>query len=465
MSASHVHEADGVRTVPITARILFPALLFLSVFGVYAFSAEREAINTDAYAASAGAWRIATTGTPWLDGVDVQDLPGTHAPDLRGTWLNDASNGHVVAQRMAGPIMLGVPFYWVAQLWSDPSHFNIMPGGLAAAFATALAVLLVFLSLRRIIPTLHALATTLIFAFTTPTWSVSANGLWTHSITQLGIAGAIYSSTRQRWGLAGVFLGIGMFGRPHIAVIAAVLGLGVSWSRRSLLPAVFVALPTAAALGLLALWNRWVFGDWSIGGAYGDDRIAQAAGGYAGESSSAQWLNYVGFFVSFDRGFLIWSPLVAVLMLAVVRSWPDLPDWSKWTLLGGLLYTFFQLRLNYFAGGEGFHAYRHGLELLTCLVPVCALSMHRVALAGRFVAPLLIALQFVAFALGASVESYFVPLEDVWTDNAFWRVLRAQPMFVGMLLVPCMLGGLIAGFALLRRPRAAVRRPLMVEVP
>ena len=433
---------------------LLPLVLFLATLGVFAATAERHHINTDAYAASAGAWRLASTGSPWMDGIEVKELKGTHGAEKRGTWLSDAPNGHVVTQRMAGPILAGLPFYLLLDRGSAPAGFSIAAGGIAASVVSAAAVLLIFLSVRRKLPPSVALAAALAFGLATPTWSVSANGLWTHPVTQLGIAGAAYALSRERWWLAGAFLGVGMLGRPHIALIAAVVGLGMSLSQRRVKPALGLALPTVAALGFLEVWNHYVYGEWSIGGAYGDGRIAQAGEGL-GQSQAS---NYLGFLFSADRGFLVWTPVVLLLVPALLRSWRSLPAWSRWLCLGGLLYSVAQLRLNYFAGGVGFYGYRHGLELLTCITPALALSLPRMGRVARVVVPPVVMAQFAAITIGATVEAFFVPLGHVWTDNSFWLALRHQPGLVGGWLALCVMIGVLGSLALHRRTRSPLQR-------
>lgn len=434
---------------------IVPVVLFLATFGVYGATAARHLEANDAYAASVGAWRIATTGRPWLDGVDRHQLAGT---TRRGSWMTEAPNGHVVAQRMAGPIIVGIPFYWLLDHHADPRQFSIAAGGIAAAGITALAVLFLFLAVRRKVPDHLALVGSLAFGFATPTWSVSANGLWTHCLTQMGIAGAAWAASRDRFWLAGIFLGIGMFGRPHVAVIAAVLGLGVGWSRRSWRPAIGLAVPTLTALTLLVAWNRWYFGGWSIGGTYGDGRFAQAAEGYGGTGSTEQLQNYLGFLFAADRGFFVWSPILLLLVPAVVRAWRALPDWSRWLIPGGLLYTLFQLRLNYFAGGTGFFAYRHGLELLTCLTPAFVLALPRAGRVLKAVGPPLVGAQFAAFTVGATVDAFWIPLDEVWTDNGFAFALRTNPVVLGAWLAICVMAGSASSLLLRGRPSSPARR-------
>lgn len=422
---------------------LVPVAILFGVFAVYAATAAREAISIDAHAASVEAWKLGSSGSAWLTPHDLRALP-------HDQWLSRAPNGHIVAQRMAGPIIAGIPFYWLLGAPADPSNFSLLPAGIAASAFTAGTVVLVFLALRRHAPADLAVSGALVFALATPTWSVSADGLWTHTVTQLGIAGAAWALSAGRWWVAGTFLGVGMLGRPHVAVIAATVGLGLAWTRRDTRLLIRLGLPTLSALGALMLWNRWMFGAWSIGGSYGDGRVAQAAEGY-GSGGLQQLLNYLGFFVSANKGLFVWSPVLLLLIPAVCRSWRDLPDWSRWLLVGGLVYTFFQLRLNYFAGGDTFYGYRHGLELLTCVTPAFTFAAPA---SGRFCRTLLpptVALQFAAILVGAVSEGFFLTVDKAWTHNGFVLALQTQPAVVGSWTGLCVILGVAASIMLGRR--------------
>jgi alpha-1,2-mannosyltransferase len=434
---------------------VLPLLLFLVTFGVYAGTAEHRHVGTDAYASAVEAWRITGTGSPWLDALDVTTIEGVHAPIERGRWLIEAGNGHVVAHRMAGTVIAALPFYAVLGEGTTEASFSLAPGALAASFWTAVGVVLMFLALRRRVQVPLALAGAAAYAFATPTWDVSANGVWTHTVTQLGIAGAAYAFSRDRLWLAGFFLAAGMLGRPHLAVVAAVVGLGLTWSRRDLRPALRIALPTVAALVALSVWNHWMFGSWSLaGGGYGG-KAAGAVEGFSGSTEAdvptSQWLNYLGFLVAPGRGLLVWTPVILLLLPALVRSWRGLPDWSRWLVVAGLVYSVVQLRIQYFSGGIGFYGYRYALELLACLVPALVLSVPRLGRPARWLLPPVLALQVAAVSIGAINESYFIEVERNWVDNSFWVALRYQPGVVGVWLLLCLALGLLVTVMLNRR--------------
>ncbi len=375
---------------------------------------------------------MASAHEPWLE-----EVLGNRTPNDQ--WLSMAPNGHVVAQRMAGPIIVGVAFYALLDRVSNPDGFNLVVGGIAAAALTATTVMLLFLALRRSMSTQLALAAALVFGLATPTWSVSANGLWTHTVTQLGIAGAAWAATRSQWTLAGTFVAFGMLGRPHLALIAAVLGVGVAYSRRDFRPALGIAVPTVSSLGILAAWNHWMFGPWSIGGAYGDDRLGRVLG----DTGRSQIHNLAGFLVAPDRGLLIWTPVLLLLLPSLVRAWSSIPDWSRWLIAGGLVYTAVQLRFNSFDGGDTYYGYRYGLELITCLAPGLAFSIPWIGRLARALAPPVIALQVAVIAVGAERESFFVPIADVWHDNGFLVALERQPVTIGLMLAAFLATGVV----------------------
>ena len=113
-----------------------------------------------------------------------------------------------------------------------------------------------------------------------------------------------------------------------------------------------------------------------------------------------------------------------MLLPALVRSWRDLPDWSRWLLVGGVVYTLAQGRLAEFQGGDGFYGYRHGLEFLACAAPAFALSAVRMGRVAQALVGPLLALQFAAISVGAMSDGFFVLRADAWVDNSYWLAPR-----------------------------------------
>jgi uncharacterized integral membrane protein len=395
--------------------------VFLAASAVYAPTVS-TGVSTDVSATSLTSWQIAHTGQPWMEDLDLS--AETPIP-----YFGPGADGHTVTLRTPGPILAGVPFYLGSS--EDQSDVSYRRSGLGAALLSAGAVALMYLALRTRMSSLGALGLSAVFALATPMWSVSADAMWTHSVTAFAVAGGAWSMSRERWWLTGAWLGIGVLARPHTVVIAAVVGLGMAWSRRSPVIAVRVGITSAMGLAALLLWNRYVFGVWSVQSGYGKDidGLVPGSGGGAGYLE-----NLAGFLVSPDRGFLIWTPMAALLLPAVIRSWREVPAWSRWLATGGVLYTLIQLQLNVFTGGDAFYAYRLGIELLVCVVPVYAFSLAHTRQRARAFAPVLVGLMVAAISFGSVIDGVFIHQNQAWVDNSLFVALRHQPLIVGLYL-------------------------------
>ena len=96
-------------------------------------------------------------------------------------------------------MIAGLPAYLLTQ----PESMTVVPGGITAALLTALAVLLMYLALVPLLRRWQALAAAAAFAFTTPVWSVAANGIWPQTITVLGIALVAWAAVHEKWWVHG----------------------------------------------------------------------------------------------------------------------------------------------------------------------------------------------------------------------------------------------------------------------
>ncbi len=406
------------------------------------------AVN-DVVSADLASWRIANTGAPWLDDVDLEHVVGR-----TDVWVQTAANGHEVSFRAPGPIAAGIPGYLVARL-VGADGWSLVPGGFTAAVLTVLALLLLFLAFRPRLGTTVAASVVAVLGLTTPLWSVSADAMWAHPVSVLGIAGMTWGCVKERWWLVGVFGGIAIWGRLHTAVIVALLGVALALGRRS--PRIAVAIGTVSAtfLGLAFVWSHWMYGTWSPAGGYAVGAIADRSAGTGTASNTLDLLvNHLGLWIAPDRGVLVWSPMLLLLFPAVVRGWRDLPDWSRWLLVGGIVYTLIQGQLNFFSGGSGFFGYRLTLELLVCAAPAYAFSLGRMGRwAQRLIGPV-IGLQFGAFALGSAGQGGILNEDHLWTMNAYVYALGHVPALIVWTLLTVFLGW-AAGQVVRRRLAAA----------
>jgi alpha-1,2-mannosyltransferase len=410
------------------------AALFSGLLVLYCLTLTRVNVVNDVDSVNLASWRIANTGAPWLDGVPYHALA---AQDT--VWVAVAANGHLVSFRSPGPIVAGVPGYFAARLQGVESY-SVVPGGIVAALLTVCALLLLFLALRDRLGTTVSGVVVAVLGLTTPVWSVSADGLWTHPVTILGIAGMTWACVRERWWLVGLFGGVAVWGRLHTAVIVAVLGLGLAWSRRQPRIALVAGSISAACLALSAVWSHWLYGSWGFAGGYSLSAYSERAVGTSGRSLVDQVVNHLGLWVAPDRGILVWSPVLLVLLPAVVRSWRSLPDWSRWLLGGGVVYTLVQGQLNGFSGGSGFFGYRLTLELLMCAAPAFVLSLGAMGSWARAWLGPVLGLQFGAFALGAVGQGGILNENHLWTQNAYVYALTHAPVLLVWLALTVFLG-------------------------
>jgi hypothetical protein len=427
-----------------------PVLLILLSLGLYLPTISKDEVVNDSQAAAASAWRIATTGSPWMEEVDTARLEGHTDPDI---WIVDTEHGHRAHNRTAGVILAGVPFYWALNNDPDPAAFRIWVGGVAAACITAAAGVFMFLGLRSRFGDGAAFAGTAALLFTTPVWSVSADALWTQNVTILAIAGATWALAGARWVVAGAFFALGILARPHLAVIAAVVGLYLGWRRRDWRIVLGMGASSALGLVMLTMWNRAVFGFWSLRGGYSYD----VRGVVLGESGtvSHQVANVLGFLVWPSRGLLVWTPVILLLLPSMLAAWKQLPDWVRALVLGGVVYSVIQLRISPFHGGLGLYGYRVALELLVCLVPALLYAYKQTAAVTRYFIGGLLGLQFAAIAIGAStLPKYLFDEENHAAVNAFVVSLADRPLAYGIFTAVCALVGiLVTGFAMRRTSR------------
>ncbi|GAB2622989.1 hypothetical protein GCM10027270_07160 [Nocardioides ginkgobilobae] len=402
----------------------------LLVTSIYASTASVANLSNDVLSASLAAWRIATAGTPWFDGFPLDLVPTKEGQSL---WTGEAENGHLAVFRSPGAIAVGVPAYFLRGGGTAVEDFSLVPAA-ATAVALTLGSLLLFAStLRPLLGPARTMVAVTALGLATPVWTVNAESLWPHSLTTFAIAGMAWASSRDKWWLAGLFGGIGLWGRLHVSAIAAAVGVGNALRRRSLFVVLAVGMPSATFMVMAAIWSRWMYGEWDPAGGYAT--VATYASNASEESRANQILNFAGLWISPGRGLLVLTPCVLLLLPALVRSWRDLPGWSRTLLVSGLLYAVIQGLLNFFAGGAGFFGYRLTLETLACMFPALALSVERAGRTARAALPPLLAVQVGVYAFAAARNAYSISPDDAWRINPVLVAVGDVPALGVMLLL------------------------------
>jgi alpha-1,2-mannosyltransferase len=426
---------------------VWTALVFIGCLLIYLETYPRHVINADAFSASVQSYQIATAGAPWLDHFDwsavVHMIPG-YQVDL-SPWVYQGAGGHLVSFRSPGATLVSIPAYWINVHVLGHAGYTFAPGNITACLLTAGAVTLFFLTLARRVRLPVAVIATLVLAFATPMWSVAAAFLWTHPITVLGIAGMAWAAERDRWWLVGLFGGVALWGRLHTVVIVAILGLGVSVMRRQLAPALRAGVVSIAMLVLASVYGHWLYGTWSPAGGYGNGPASHLASGSTGDSPVigtgvvAKVMNHVGLWAAPDRGLLVFTPVLLILIPLVVRHWRGLPDWSRMLLVGGVAYALVQGQIDGFTGGDGFFGYRLMLETLMCAAPACVFAAERMPRRLHLPTAFTVAVMWGAFTYAALAErdsaglrgvvshpAPYLLIRSAWRDNAVIADLRSQ---------------------------------------
>jgi hypothetical protein len=276
----------------------------------------------------------------------------------------------------------------------------LWPATLAAAISTAVAAGLLGMAVRPMLGRRWAIGVSLAFGLATAAWSVASEMLWSHGPSLLWIAAALLFASRDRFWLAGAAFGGAALTRPHLLVIALVLGATLWIVRRRLVPAVRIGVGSAAGLLLLVSYNSALFHRLTVTGGYGSS--------YAGQLVDNDLLAYManvwGALFDTSHGLIVWAPFLVVLLPGIPSAWRQAPDWVKGAAIGGAVYLLVQLKANRFSGGEGHFGYRYPLESLMAAAPLLALSAQRWAwpraLSRKI---LLVAIVFAAVAQGIAV--------------------------------------------------------------
>ena len=400
-------------------RTITSVRLWWSVFScltvVYLLTAHWYGIaNVDSTAAAWPAWTYAHTGSFFLD-AGPSPLPPN-------PWFQDTGT-HVVSNRMPGVVLAGVP----AQILLAPLGTHPLTAAtLTAVVVTAVAMANLALLLRRLdMSTPRAMAVTGAVALGTGVWSNAAGELWTHGPDLLWLTCAMLALSSRRYWLVGLALAPAVLTRPHLALVAAVVGVGMSVSHRSLGPALKVGLPSAAAVLALVGWNDIMFGAPSLDGGYG---YAVSRATSTSASSHLPFLeSAAGTLVSPLRGALIFSPFLLVAAVCAVSELRARAAWPAWCAAGGTLYQLAQWRINAFEGGSGYFSYRLPLELLVLCVPLAVLGYQRLAADSprlRSVTRCLVGFSLATHTVGAF---WHQPLGgrgqvvDAWTTWGLWE--------------------------------------------
>jgi hypothetical protein len=252
---------------------------------------------------------------------------------LGGHWYNYFSPGvpalatPLIALIRAGVSVFGALFPRAAAEAPHPLVVAFLSGDLiggravvellCAAFFGALAVLVQYAILRKLLPEPYAVGVTLIFAFGTSEWSIASRSLTQHGLSilllSLAILLAILARERpSRIALAGIPIALSFTVRPSNAITVVVFTLFVAIHyRRELWRFLACAAPIAIAFLVYNLHTRHAL----FSRYYDADSPEQ----------HPPLLGFAMHWISPSRGVLMFTPVflfsLAAIVLAIRRRW------------------------------------------------------------------------------------------------------------------------------------------------
>jgi hypothetical protein len=314
-----------------------------------------EGQTRDSLGAALPGWSLVERGT--LDLTDYSDYDA---------WLVETSKGWF-SNRAPGLIAVSAIGYLVSSPFT--SDLTFWPATLMAVLMSGIAVGLLASAARHLGVT-WAFWPVIIVGAGTALWGIASDQLWPHGPVACMIALAVWSLAKDRNWLAGVSLGIALLIRPPVAVVAAVLGVGLAICRRSLRPLIQLGLPAAIAAGVYLIYNKFIFDSWSPVASY------NSTGGLTTSSESiATGANKILIALMSPRyGILVWSPWIVLGLVCLHRGWARLPDWARLLPLTALLYLLVHVQLNRVSGGLPYN-YRYAIPAVALVSPVLIYSL------------------------------------------------------------------------------------------
>lgn len=354
-----------VKFRPHTAAML--AFCFAALYLATANYTRPQSVDT--VATYQPAWQFVRFGNLHLDA-----FAGTNP------WIVHVG-GHWFSNRFPGAIFVNVPMYWLSG-----GVMASWPAAVTSALISAGIVVALYLLLKRLVEPRVAMVLAVAAGLGTSLWSVTADASWSSGPAVLCLMLALVAVSRNRFLLAGLALGAGVLARPYLALAALGIGLVESWIRRDVRCSLKIGLGSIPGVALLLAYNRLIFGHFTIAGGYASyatdfrGTAGRATAGGAGLLGGAKtFLTAIaGSLVSPQRGLILFSPIVLVLVLVLWRRriWHQAPSWVRAAAVAGLLSLLGQLWVNGFTGGAYYYGYRLPLIALACVLPLMALAVQ-----------------------------------------------------------------------------------------
>jgi hypothetical protein len=330
--ALHTEQRSFVRVHG--ALVASVIVVFVISLAAFALSPNRQL--TDSYYSMLLSEEIYRHHDVYLDAYFRPPLDPTKYPGITSgeyPYMIEQEWGHLFYFYPPGSSILSVPFVAVLNFYGfspvgpndeyDPNGELAIQGRIAAvlmaAFTACVFLMANLLTASRGWSYVIAFGT----AFGTQIWSTASRVLWSHTwgVLLLGLA-ILYlvGGEQRRWRVNPVILATLMvwtfFVRPTNAIAYAAVSVYVVLRLRSILVGYLVT--SLAWMGTLVLYSEFYFGE-ILPAQY------RQAGGFELNVADQLWA-LAGLLVSPSRGVLIFSPVLLVVCLWLLRYWRWLPS-------------------------------------------------------------------------------------------------------------------------------------------
>lgn len=403
-------------------------VFFLLVLAVYAVTANySQEQNNDISGTTIPVWSLVTHGT--LDVTPYRDM---------SPWFLEM-NGRVISNRWPGSMIYALPVYAVTYpMYAHHDDPVLWPGTITAVVVTAAAVAAMFLLLLLLHGRLAAWTASAIIAFGTGLWTVAADGLWTHGPGVLMSAFCLHALRAERQWAAGVCFGTLALIRPHLLLVAAVVGYITAREEHDWRALVRIGVPSAVGLSLYVAYVSAMVGRPSIGLEAYALVIPEGWG---------RLTNLLGVLLAPRGGLLLYTPVILCCLPVTRAAWRHAQPWERAALFGGITYLLVQFQLNRFFGGYSFYGYRLPLEGLTFAAPLLirgAVMYAQRSQVHRATCAILSVISVWIHAVGAWLYTSDVGVQNPWTTFGPAAVLSRQTALVVGLALAALAGTVAA---------------------
>ena len=355
------------------------------------------------------------------------------------------SGEHVVSAYPPWGGVLAVPLYLMPVLRGETAEslplFDLEKR--SAALITALSVLILYFTARRLTHERWAWLMAVVFAFGTTSLSVSSQALWQHGPSQLFVAWTLYCLVRGRedpWfsALAGLPLGLAFICRPLNLMLALPIAVYIIHARRK----EFWAF-CAAALPPLALffaYNWFYFGSpFTTGFAGTIVSPSSLVGQHWAWFQTPILTGAAGILFSPGRGLLVYSPILIFSFIGIAVAWKERGRLLlKYLSVATVLMMLPIARLGHWWGGHGY-----GPRLLADVTPILVLFLfllferHPVTPLKKFMITVLFGLSIGLHALGIVSDKTWnaYPNDINRHPERLWSWRNSPPVYYGKQLI------------------------------